>query len=129
MRGPPTHDRGNGVLKNQLLLRVVLQQHRILVERADLSRQLHPTHQIYGDRALVLADRVEKSILNVLRRLDIHMADLLGLYSELSKYSSAQGLNLPRKRLSLCRLHPTGFDAFSTRPSLPAHRASANAKR
>src|SRR3954468_17297166 len=68
--------RRNRVFEDQLLLAVVLEKNRVLVERADPSGQLHAADQINGDRGLVLADRIQKSILNVLCRLTVHGADL-----------------------------------------------------
>ena len=64
------------MLENQLLLRVVFQQDGVLVKRADFARELDAAHQVNGDRALVLADRVQKGVLNILCRLRIHNADL-----------------------------------------------------
>jgi hypothetical protein len=60
------------VLEDQLLLAIVLQQHRILVERADLSGELHPANQLNRNRGLVFANSVQKRVLNVLCRLVIH---------------------------------------------------------
>src|SRR5215470_11638145 len=61
------------MLEDQLLLIVGLQHHRILVERPDPARQLHPTQQIDRDVALFFAGRVEEGILDVLRRLVLHL--------------------------------------------------------
>jgi hypothetical protein len=70
---PVAHHGRNGVLEDQLLLVVVFQQHRILVERADLPGQLDAADQINRDGGLVLADRVQECVLNVLCRLGLHM--------------------------------------------------------
>jgi hypothetical protein len=65
------------MLEDQLLLRVVFKQNRVLVERAYLARELDSADQIDRNRALVFADRIEKSILDILCRLGFHGADLL----------------------------------------------------
>lgn len=57
------------MFEDQLFLAVVLEQDGILIKRADLSCEFNSTHQIDRDGALVFADRVQKRILNVLRRL------------------------------------------------------------
>src|ERR1700728_4578283 len=61
------------MLEDQLLLAVVLQQHRILVKRADLSGQLDAADQVDRDGSFVLADRVQEGVLNVLCRLVLHV--------------------------------------------------------
>ena len=57
------------VLEDQLLLRVVFQQHRILVEGADFPCQLDAADQVNRNGAFVLSDRIQESILNILCRL------------------------------------------------------------
>lgn len=56
--GPIAHHRRDSVFKDQLLLAVVLEQNRVLVERADSAGQFHAADKINGDRRLVLADRI-----------------------------------------------------------------------
>src|SRR6202040_273732 len=67
------HNCRDRVLKDQLLLAVVFQQHRILVERSYFPSELNAADQINGDGGLVLADRVQEGVLNVLCRLVIHV--------------------------------------------------------
>jgi hypothetical protein len=61
------------VFKDKLFLAVVLEEHGILIEGPDLSRQLYAADQVYGDRGFVLPHRVQKGILNVLCRLVLHV--------------------------------------------------------
>src|SRR5665213_3592589 len=70
-------DRGDGVFEDKLLLGVVFEQHGVLVKGAYLAGELDSADQIDGDGALVLADGVQESVLNVLCRLGFHGADLL----------------------------------------------------
>src|SRR5579859_2407688 len=67
------HNCRDRVLEDQLLLAVVFQQHGILVERSYFSSELYAADQINGDGGLVLADRVQEGVLNVLCRLVIHV--------------------------------------------------------
>src|SRR5450631_307666 len=61
------------MLENQLLLAVVFEQLRILVERAYFACEFNSADQVYRDRSLIFADRVEKRVLNVLCRLIVHV--------------------------------------------------------
>src|SRR5271168_4312722 len=70
---PVADDGGDRVLEDQLLLAVVLQQHRVFVEGTDLARQLHSADKVDGDWSLIFADRIKKRVLNVLCRLVIHV--------------------------------------------------------
>src|ERR1035438_6771530 len=70
---PVTHHSRNGVFEDQLLLAVVFQKHGIFVEGPYLSGELDAADQIYGDRGLVLANRIQECVLNVLCRLVFHM--------------------------------------------------------
>src|SRR5664279_1107758 len=74
---PAAHNRRDCMLEDQLFLRVVLQQDRVLVEGAYFARKFHAAHQIDRDWALVFTDRVEKCVLDILCRLGFHGADLL----------------------------------------------------
>src|SRR5258708_30599015 len=66
--------RGNRMLEDELLLVAGFEDHRVLVERSDTARQLHPADQIDRDIVPFLACRVEEGILNVLlRRLGFHL--------------------------------------------------------
>jgi len=76
MRAARHHHRGDRVFENQLLLIVGFQNHRILVKRANATAQLYAAHQINGDRGLVFASSIEEGVLNILRRLRFHCADL-----------------------------------------------------
>src|SRR6266702_4471083 len=67
--GPPAYHCRDRMLEDELLLTVVLEQHRVLIKRADLSSQLHAAYQVDRNRALVFPHRIEKCILNVLCRL------------------------------------------------------------
>src|ERR1700727_3601776 len=68
MQRRPTADyRGDCVLEDELFLRVVLQQHRVFVEGPNAPCQLDTADQINSDGAFVLANSVEKSVLNILR--------------------------------------------------------------
>src|SRR5262249_21270724 len=60
------HDRGDGVLIDELGVCIPAQQHREIVEPGDDALQLHPADEIDRHRRLVLADVVEKDILDVL---------------------------------------------------------------
>jgi hypothetical protein len=64
--------RGDCVLKDQLFLRVVLEQNRVFIEGTYLACQLDSADKVDGDGAFVLADRIQERILNVLCRLGIH---------------------------------------------------------
>ena len=61
------------MLKDELFLVVGLQHHRILVERPNPARQLDPADQVNGDGGFLFAGGVQKRILDVLRRLVIHL--------------------------------------------------------
>jgi hypothetical protein len=61
------------MLENQLLLAVVLKQHRILVKRAYFACEFDSADQVYRDRSLIFADRIKKRVLNVLCRLIVHV--------------------------------------------------------
>jgi hypothetical protein len=67
------HNRGNGVLEDQLLLAVVLKQDRIFVEGTDFPRQLDPADKVNRDGRLILADGIQEGVLYVLRRLVVHV--------------------------------------------------------
>src|SRR5271169_835468 len=66
------YHRGNRVLEDQLLLVVGVQNHRILIEGANATRQFDSAQQIDSNYGLVLASRIEKGILNVLCWLVFH---------------------------------------------------------
>jgi hypothetical protein len=66
------HDRGNGVLEDELFLVVGFQYQRILVKAFDAARELDATHQIDGDDNFVFARIVQEAVLNILRRFWIH---------------------------------------------------------
>ena len=68
-----TDDRGNGVLEDELLLIVVFQQDGIFIERAYASRQFHAAYQINSDLGFIFADRIQKSVLNILCSLALHL--------------------------------------------------------
>src|ERR1017187_5547395 len=72
MRGARHDHRGNRVLKNQLLLIVGVQNHRVLIERANAACKLHAAQQVDGDDTLIFASRIEKGILYVLCWLVFH---------------------------------------------------------
>src|SRR5271170_6327900 len=61
------------MLENQLLLAVVFKQHGILVKRAYFACEFDSADQVYRDRSLIFADRIEKRVLNVLCRLIVHV--------------------------------------------------------
>jgi hypothetical protein len=61
------------VLEDKLFLAVVFQEHGILIEGPDLTRQLDAAYQVNGNGGFVLAHRVQKCILNVLCRLVLHV--------------------------------------------------------
>src|SRR6266853_3352588 len=61
------------MLEDELLLVAGFEDHRVLVERSDTTRQLHAADQIDRNIVPLLACRVEEGILNVLlRRLGFH---------------------------------------------------------
>ena len=61
------------MLENQLLLTVVFKQHGVLVERAYFACEFDSADQVYRDRSLIFADRIEKRVLDVLCRLIVHV--------------------------------------------------------
>ena len=72
---------GYCVLEYQLLLAVVFEEDRVLIEGTDLSRKLDTTDQVNGDGGFVLPYRIQESILNILCRLVFHDADLRYSYT------------------------------------------------
>jgi len=69
------------VLEYQLLLAVVFEEDRVLIEGTDLSRKLDTADQVNGDGGFVLPYRIQESILNILCRLVFHDADLRYSYT------------------------------------------------
>jgi hypothetical protein len=69
MKRPCHHNSRDGVFKDELLLVVRLQYHRIFVKALDSPRQLDSTHQIDRKENLVFPGVIEKRFLNVLREL------------------------------------------------------------
>jgi hypothetical protein len=61
------------VFENQLLLAIVFQQHRIFVEGPDFSGELDAADQVNRDWGLVLANGVQKCVLDILCRLVLHV--------------------------------------------------------
>jgi hypothetical protein len=61
------------MLKNKLLLVVGFQHHGILIEGTNPPGQFHAAQQVDGNDRLVLASRIEKRVLYVLRRLIFHL--------------------------------------------------------
>src|SRR5271154_78275 len=61
------------MLENQLLLAVVFKQHGVLVERAYFACEFNSADQVYRNRSLIFADRIEKRVLDVLCRLIVHV--------------------------------------------------------
>jgi hypothetical protein len=61
------------VFEDQLLLAIVFQKNGILVEGTDLTGELDAADQINRNGGLVLANRIQKSVLNILCRLVLHM--------------------------------------------------------
>src|ERR1700686_1642242 len=62
------------MLEDELLLVAGFEDHRVLVERSDTTRQLHAADQIDRNIVPFLSCRVEEGILNVLlRRLGFHL--------------------------------------------------------
>jgi hypothetical protein len=53
------------MLEYQLLLAIVFKQHRILIERAYFACEFNSADQVYRDRSLIFADRIEKRVLDV----------------------------------------------------------------
>src|SRR5262252_6643519 len=60
------HDRRDGVLVDQLRVSVTPQQHAEIIEPSHDPLQLHAVHQEDRERRLVLADVVEKGVLQIL---------------------------------------------------------------
>jgi hypothetical protein len=67
----------DGVLEDQLLLAIVLQENRVLVEGPNFSGQLNAADKVNGDGGFVFPNRIQERILNILCRLVFHNADLL----------------------------------------------------
>src|SRR5208282_1553612 len=72
VKGAGHHHGGYGVLEDQLLLVVVFQDYRVLVEGANPSGQFHAAEQVKRDGNLVLTSSIQKRILNVLSCLEFH---------------------------------------------------------
>jgi len=70
------YDCRNRVFEDELLLIVGLQNNGVLIERADASAELYPAHKIDRDRRLIFSSSIKKGVLNILRRLGFHYADL-----------------------------------------------------
>src|SRR4029077_7830729 len=67
-------DSRNRVLEDELLLVAGFEDHRVLVERSDTTRQLHAADQIDRNIVPFLSCRIEEGILNILlRRLGFHL--------------------------------------------------------
>src|SRR5208337_3987146 len=67
-------DGRNRMFEDELLLVAGFEYHRVLVERSDTARQLHPADQIDRNIVPFLSCRVEEGILNVLLcRLGFHL--------------------------------------------------------
>jgi hypothetical protein len=74
MEHAPVADYGrNRVFENQLFLAIVLEKHGILIEGPNLPGKLDAADQIYRDWGLVLANRIQEGVLNVLCRLIFHL--------------------------------------------------------
>jgi hypothetical protein len=69
------------VFEDQLLLAVVFQEDRVLIEGPNLPRELDPADKVNGDWGFVLPYRIQESILNILCRLVFHDADLRYSYT------------------------------------------------
>src|SRR5215468_6231108 len=110
------------MLEDQLLLIVGLQHHRILVERPDPARQLHPTQQIDRDVELFFAGRVEEGILDILRRLVFHLPISLYIGRSFSISCSSQPVAQAAERPRDNPSQP-GFGRYSgTGPFAAVHR-------
>src|SRR5579862_2425657 len=80
VKGLGNDDRGDSVLKNQLLLVVRLEHNRIFVEAFDAARKLYAAHQVNRQEDLVLPCIIQKSFLDVLRQLFHGRGPLAGLW-------------------------------------------------
>ena len=69
MRRLQRDDGGDGVLEDELFLIVGFEHEGILIEALDAAGKLDPTHQIDGEDNFVFSRIVQKTVLNVLRRL------------------------------------------------------------
>ena len=61
------HDRGYGMLVDELRMSVAAKQHAEIVERSDHPGQFDAVDQEYRERILALADRIQKQVLQILR--------------------------------------------------------------
>jgi hypothetical protein len=61
------------VFEDQLLLAVVLQEYRVLIEGPNFPREFDPADKVNGDWGFVLPNRIQESILNILCRLVFHV--------------------------------------------------------
>src|SRR5579872_3160129 len=68
-QGPPHDNRRNGMLEDQLLLSVGLQNNGVFVEGAYTARQLYSAKKVNRDVQAFLASRIQEGILYILRRL------------------------------------------------------------
>ncbi len=66
LNGMARHDGRNGVLVDKLRVSVAPQKDAKIIEPGHDTLQLHPVHQEYGQRGLILADVIEESVLQIL---------------------------------------------------------------
>jgi hypothetical protein len=60
------HDRGYGVLVDQLRVAIAPQQDAEIVEPGDHALQLHAVDQENGERRFALSDMIEEGVLEIL---------------------------------------------------------------
>jgi hypothetical protein len=70
-------DSRDGVLEDQLLLIIRVQDNRIFIEGTDAPCQLYPAQKINRDIHLFFTGSIKEGILNVLCRLVLHRRSLL----------------------------------------------------
>src|SRR5882757_5624405 len=105
------------MFKDQLLLSICLQHHRVLVEGTDTACQLHSAQQVDCYVQPLFAGRVEEGILNVLRRLAaFHSRSPLILDLRHTNCKTTA-------RSSRFRMRNTGGQPASSQPEFPSRAA------
>jgi hypothetical protein len=99
------------VLEDQLLLAVVLQKHRVLIEGPDLAGELDPADKVNSDGCFVLPNRIQERVLNILCRLGIH--------GPISSYHCTQPFfDIPRQKARGRTMQQSRRAFFTLSPSM-----------
>src|SRR4051812_6453769 len=90
------YDCRDRMLEDELLLIVGLQHNRVFVERADAAAELYSAHQVDSDGRLIFSSSIEEGVLNILRRLGFHCADLSLIQNQIGTLQHQQSKIEPR---------------------------------